>query len=229
MRSNNVIMRLLLERQPLYRLNCRGLLMSKKASSISHRLTLRLKQLSLGLALGITASASAWAGTHQDFESNNPFARMGYLLDRPATAATAVGAQQVWGQVFQLLRDANGVPSKARFEGAFGAPMRESLIGGDATFYGLNSGQGAYFDVGLSWYRGDKMQSRARSAHMVDEQQACVSAAAASQDLMALGWMPGQYDGRNGNFYSFAKRKGQERIFLYVTQGCVNRVSMSVA
>lgn len=194
-----------------------------------HYLVRRIKQLSMGLALGMTASASVWAGTHQEFESDNPFARMGYLLNQPAAAAPSVGAHQVWGQVFQLLRDANGVPSKARFDGTFGAPMRESLIGGDASFYGVNSGQGTYFDVGLSWYRGDKMQTRSRTAQMVDEQQACVSAATASQDLMALGWVPGQYDSRSGNFYSFAKRKGQERIFLYVSQGCVSRVSMSVA
>ncbi len=177
--------------------------------------------------LCLTAAAPSWADT-----LGNPFSDMGSRLARPAAPVQpVVGAQALWEQVAQLLRQ-SGTVSRAQFEGTFGAPMRESLINGDASYYAVNSGQGLFLDIGLSAYSYDgRLKTRMRTARAVDEQQGCVAAATAAEDLMAQGWQPGQYDGRNGSFYSFARRTsaGLDRVFLYVTQGCVSRVNISMA
>lgn len=179
--------------------------------------------LAAGL-VGLAVAAPSWA------DSSNPFSEMGSRLARPAPVQRVVGANELWGQVARLLGQPGAV-SRSQFEGAFGAPMRESLIGGDSSYYAVNSGQGLFFDIGLSAYSYDgKLKTRVRTARAVDEQQACVSVATAAEDLMAQGWQPGQYDGRNGSFYSFARRAnaGLDRVFLYATQGCVSRVSISM-
>ncbi|MES2887069.1 MAG: hypothetical protein V4739_03565 [Pseudomonadota bacterium] len=190
------------------------------------------RPMGAALTLWAVLAAPAFAG------GEPPFTQMGDLLDlRPVqgqradgVAAPEVGAPELWGRLFELLRESPGGLSKARFEGTFGAPMRESLIGGDAAYYAVNAGQsGRYFDVGLSAYdRRAKANVRSRTARAVDGQKGCVAPMAAVQDLMGLGWVPGQYDRQGGNFYSFARRQGQDQIFLYAAQGCVHRVNISL-
>jgi hypothetical protein len=187
-----------------------------------------ISRYSRRLACSVAAlclSAPAWA------EAVHPFAEMGSLLAPPAAIARhTVGAHEMWGQVSELLRSPGASMSRAKVAGMLGTPMRESLIGGDAAYYAVNSGQGRYFDVGLSFYDGPS-RVNTRTARAVDEQQACVAPVTAGQDLLSQGWMPGQYDRQNGNFYSFARRRadrGQDQVFLYVTQGCVSRVNITM-
>lgn len=183
----------------------------------------------------VGAALSLWAVLATPaFAGGEPaFTQMGELLGLPplqSQPAEEVSAPELWGRLFELLRDSQGGLSKARFEGTFGAPMRESLIGGDAAYYAVNAGQaGRYFDVGLSAYDSRaKANVRSRTARAVDGQKGCVAPMAAVQDLRTLGWVPGQHDRQAGNFYSFARRDGQDQIFLYAAQGCVHRVNISM-
>ena len=142
---------------------------------------LSLRRRLAGAALSLCAAAvaaPAFAG------GEPPFTKLGDLLEpRPVhgQAASEVGAPELWGRLFAMLRDSQGGLSKARFEGAFGAPMRESLIGGDAAYYAVNAGQaGQYFDIGLSAYDSRARSSiRSRSARAVDGQKGCVAPQAA--------------------------------------------------
>jgi hypothetical protein len=195
--------------------------------STKHRITC----LAWGaLSVCLSIAAPAWAA------GDPPFTQMGDLLQpaRQSTQQPEVGAHELWGQLFQLLRDSGSSLSKARFEGTFGASMRESLISGDAAYYAVNShavaGQpNRYFDVGLNAYDSRAgVKTRSRTARMVDDQKGCVAPMTAVQDLMALGWAPGQYDRRGGSFYSVARRQGQDQIFLYAAQGCVHRVNITM-
>ncbi len=49
-----------------------------------------------------------------------------------------------------------------------------------------------------------------------------------TNELTAIGWPPGQYDQLEGAFYSFSHQGARDQMFLFLTQGCVNRVSIAI-